>query len=212
MNTKTRLKLSTIDSTNKFDGQYLRLPLNIIKENLDMAEHELTEFEAFVQIMVHTKYADRTEKVGTEERICHRGEAFHSLEHWSKCFNWNKSRTRRFLMELAGRGFIELESLQHTTRLRVVHYDFYVGRSVPEGKNKYPADFEAFWETYHRTTGLQTTDKEAAYRSWRKLSTAERDKAVSNTGNYFYSLSKSTYCVKALTYLHNKKFNDQFYY
>jgi len=212
MNTKTRLMLSTGDSAYKFDGQYLRLPLSIIKENLESAKHELTEFEAFVQIMVHTRYADRTEKVGSEERVCHRGEAFHSLERWSNFFNWNKSRTRRFFMKLAGQGLIELENLQRSTRLRVVHYDFYVGHPDPQSKDKYPADFEAFWETYHRTTGLQATDKEAAYRSWRKLSTAERDKAVSNVSKYFYSLSKSTYCVKAFTYLHNKKFNDQFYY
>jgi hypothetical protein len=212
MDIKTRLKLSTIDSSNKFDGQYLRLPLNIIKENLDMAQHELTEFEAFVQIMVHTKYADRTEKVGTQERICHRGEAFHSLKRWSTLFNWNKSRTRRFFTELAAGGFIELENLQRTTRLRVVHYDFYVGHSDPQGKNKYTTDFETFWETYHRITSMQAVDKEAAYRSWRKLSTTERNKAESNVRNYFYSLAKSTYCVKALTYLHNKKFNDQFYY
>ena len=211
MNTKNEVKLATIDSTNKFDGQYFLFPKYLIKENLENLKRELSIFEAFLMIILNVKYADQTEKVGLESRICRRGETFKSLQAWSDLFNWNRSTTRRYFQKMSGRGWIEWESLVNTTRIKIVNYDFYVGHNDPQSKLKYTPEFETFWKEYHQMTSRQMVDKVVSYRFWRMLSLSERDLAVKNMRKYYYNLSNTTYCVKALTYLRNKKFNDQFY-
>jgi len=186
--------------------------MHLIKENLIQPQQVLTEFEAFLLLVMNVKYADRSERIGTEIRTCHRGESFKSLQEWSELFHWSASKTRRYFVRLKDQGFIEWEGLTRTTRIKITSYDYYVGHHDMQNRIKYTPEFEDFWRQYHETTYMQAVDKDAAYRIWRKFSLDERKLAISNINNYYYGLSKTTYCVKALTYLKNKKFNDEFYY
>lgn len=70
--------------------------------------------------------------------------------------------------------------------------------------------FENFWNKYHDTTKIQRTDKDAAFKYWKKLNKGERDKAVEMIYDYFNSLNDVRYCKKARTYLADKNFNDEF--
>lgn len=81
----------------------------------------------------------------------------------------------------------------------------------PNDQNKYSSGFEDFWDIYHQTTEMAAVDKFAAFQNWKKLTIAEQDMAAKNISLYFFNLAKSKYCVKALNYLKNKKFNDEIY-
>ena len=70
--------------------------------------------------------------------------------------------------------------------------------------------FEDFWECYHDITGLPKTDKDAAFKHWKKLTKKEQGLAKERIEAYFESLSNSKYCKKARTYLADKNFNDEF--
>ena len=70
--------------------------------------------------------------------------------------------------------------------------------------------FESFFDEYHKITGLKKTDKADALKKWKKLTSAERDKAIHNISNYANSVSDKKYCKKARTYLNDKNFNDEF--
>lgn len=204
--------LALMIPTGDYFTRYIRLPYALLTNSLDNQKVELTHFEAFLQILMHVLYMDGMIGQGENKLLCRRGESYHSLKTWSELFHWSRSKTRHYLIKLKNDGLIELENKVTTTRLRVVHYDYYVGKATTPGARPYSDDFEKFWNAYHDTTQIQATDKEPSYRCWRKLSFEERAKAVERVSRYFYSLSKTTYCVKAFTYLNNKKFNDQFLY
>lgn len=70
--------------------------------------------------------------------------------------------------------------------------------------------FNRFWEEYHRITGLPKTDKDAAFKYWKKLTKTERTQALARIDDYFHSLNNPKYCKKARTYLADKNFNDEY--
>jgi len=76
--------------------------------------------------------------------------------------------------------------------------------------NQLNIDFDIFWEQYHQITGKAKTNKDAATKHWKKLTKAEKDKAVEKIQEYFRSLSDVKYCKLARTYLADKNFNDEF--
>ena len=211
MDHHNQIKLGLQDAPHPFDGKYVRLPLSLLKENLEASRHELSALEAFILIISKVKFADREEKVGNQIRTCNRGESYISLQKWSELFNWSKSKTRRYFMKLQENNHLEFESLQNTSRIRVLQYDFYTGRDHRDGQEKYAAGFEDFWSAYHQLTELSATDKHAAYKVWKGLSKSEQEKARKKIQDYYFSLSNTRFCSKALTYLKNKKFNDEFY-
>lgn len=192
--------------------RYLRLPFDLLLDCLDSSKWEASPTDAFIQLLGHVNYEDHSEGNGEAVRLCRRGESFRSLQAWSEIFHWTKSKTRRYLQQLEHHQVIELESLGYTTRLRVLHYEFYMGKIARIDDKPYPVEFETFWETFHRTTQTPAVDKVATFRAWRKLTIEERDKATKKVTAYYYSLSKTSYCAKAVTYLQNKKFNNQFHY
>lgn len=192
--------------------RYLRLPFDLVLESLDRTPCESTPTEAFIQLLGHVNFEDRSDGSGEGVRNCRRGESLMTLQAWSTIFHWTKSKTWRYFQQLERHRIIELENMGFTTRLRVLHYDYYMGKTTSSGGKPYPDDFETFWDAYHHTTQTPAVDKVAAYRAWRKLTLEERDNALKKISHYYYSLSKVTYCAKAVTYLHDKKFNNQFHY
>ncbi|HEY5589495.1 MAG TPA: hypothetical protein VIK55_00625 [Paludibacter sp.] len=212
MKQNTTTNLALMIPSGDYYTRYIRLPYPLLTDSLDNQKVELTYLEAFLQLLVHVLHMDTTIGQGENQLLCRRGESYHSLKTWSELFHWSRSKTRHYLVKLKNDGIIELENKVTTTRLRVIHYDYYVGKATSPDARPYPEDFEKFWKQYHATTLIRAVDKEPSFRCWRKLSFDEREKAVERISRYYYSLSKTTYCVKALTYLRNKKFDDQFFY
>jgi len=71
------------------------------------------------------------------------------------------------------------------------------------------SDFEKFWTDYHSITKSPKTDKEPAFKKWKKLNNAEKEKACEKIKDYYDSLKDKGYCKKARTYLYDKNFNDE---
>lgn len=210
---------SKIKQTNFFQPEpgcftpFLKLPVRLMTEYFSDKPLPLTHLEAFIQILAQVRYQDTEENVGLQATICRRGESYRSLQAWSDLFHWSKFKTRYFFLQLKAQGIIELESLVETTRLRVIQYDLYTCKMNKQTENVvYSEDFETFWNAFHDLTQVRAVDKLPSFRAWKKLSKNERIKAQDKIAQYYYSLSKTMYCVKALTYLTNKKFNDQFQY
>jgi len=70
--------------------------------------------------------------------------------------------------------------------------------------------FAEFWEAYHNITHLHKTDREAAFKHWKRLTKKERKLAIERIGDYFASVNDPRYCKKARTYLADKNFNDEY--
>jgi hypothetical protein len=77
-------------------------------------------------------------------------------------------------------------------------------------KDKYNKDFMFFWDSYHKITGKQKTDKKPAYKKWLRLHKSDKETAILNIKPYFDSLNDKKYCKKARTYLEDENFNDEF--
>lgn len=78
-----------------------------------------------------------------------------------------------------------------------------------EKENKIKHDFELFWEHYHENTGIAKTDKEAAFKYWKKLTIDEMRLAYGMVQDYKRSIDNPKYIKKARTYLRDKNFNDE---
>ena len=71
-------------------------------------------------------------------------------------------------------------------------------------------EFENFFDSYHKITGLPKTDKQAALKQWNKLNNTEKEKAMDSVQPFYDSLRNKDYCKKCRTYLSDKNFNDEF--
>lgn len=71
-------------------------------------------------------------------------------------------------------------------------------------------NIKEFWDLYHSYSEKPKTDLEAAKKHWKKLTEAEKQKAIDNTKKYINSINDKKYIVKARTYLSDKLFNNEF--
>lgn len=75
--------------------------------------------------------------------------------------------------------------------------------------------FELFWSHWHDLSKQRKTDKEAAFKHWKKLSLKEQRLAYVNARKFIHTIIRDTgsykYIKKARTYLKDKNFNDEFY-
>ena len=70
--------------------------------------------------------------------------------------------------------------------------------------------FDSFWDKYHDKTQRRKEDKVPAMKKWKRLTKAERGRAVDNIEAYVDSLSDLKYAQKARTYLDSKSFDNEF--
>ena len=80
----------------------------------------------------------------------------------------------------------------------------------PENKG---ASFDEFWDKYHEFAKKPKTDREAAFKHWRRLKASEQQLALDNVENYItfvVSTQGRAFIKKARTYLADKNFNDEF--
>lgn len=201
------LNVSLLNPTPGNFNRFLRLPFKMVTETFVEEGEALSPTHAFLMMIAYVNYEDNLEyHLGP----CLRGESYKSLQQWSDLFGWSKSRTRRFFARLSSGGIIKTENRVKTTWLKVMHYDYYVGKKNICSNDVYSDDFEEFWTKYHRIMMIPSTNKYSGFMIWKKLSTEERKKATAMIERFYYNQDKDRYCVKAANYLRNKNFNDQF--
>jgi hypothetical protein len=84
-----------------------------------------SNFEAWIDIILNVNHCEAKVFIKGILFEVKRGESINSLDTWSKRWNWNKSKVRRFLDLLQKDKMIVLKSEQITTRLTVCNYDSY---------------------------------------------------------------------------------------
>ena len=96
-----------------------------------------TRLEAWLIILLEANHSDEKVLINGSLIECKRGESLNSLDTWARLFNWDKSKTRRFLKLLKTDTMVELKSTQKTTHLKVCNYDTYQGeRNTDETQMK----------------------------------------------------------------------------
>jgi len=192
-----------------------------------------SKFEAWCIILLEANHSDEKVLIGDELIECKRGQSINSQKTWAKLFGWDRSRVRRFFNLLQSDSMIELKTTNKTTILTICNYDGYqtvkpsnehqmnIKRTSSEHQmntnnndnnenNENKIQFDKFWNHYHEVTKLNKTDKESAFKYFKKLSLDEKRLAYKNAKPYFESLKDKKYCKKARTYLSDKNFNDEF--
>lgn len=79
-----------------------------------------------------------------------------------------------------------------------------------EVKSIYTTEFENFFDEFHKVTGKRKEKKFPAWKHWKKLTKAEKQKALEVIPLFAKSKEDLQYLPIARTYLADKNFNDEF--
>ena len=104
---------------------WLKLHRSIKDHWLYTEKRKFSRLEAWLDILVNVNYAEAKTIIKGKIYIVKRGESIMSLDSWSKRWNWDKSKTRRFFELLVVDKMIELKSDNITTHLKVCNYASY---------------------------------------------------------------------------------------
>lgn len=88
-------------------------------------KREFSKLEAWLDILLTVNHSEQKTIIKNTLFIIKRGESIKSLDTWSKRWNWNKSKVRRFLKTLESDSMIVTKNEHKTTRLTVCKYDSY---------------------------------------------------------------------------------------
>lgn len=197
------------DYAPKNEG-FILIPRVILKEISSSVEYPVNNALAFLLILYQCNYSDQKE--------LKRGETNLNINEWSHLFCWSRWATQKFLENLIKDGVL-CERYQGKKRiLCVTHYEEICGklaahpsaRAKEELKNeptKTKIEFERFWEHYHEINHeLEPSDKELAWKEWKKLTAEERTLAHENALRYYFSMTDIRHSKKAYNYLRHKSF------
>lgn len=105
-----------------------------IKIHRSIADHWLynenrtySKLEAWYDLLMNVNYSDTKTMIKGKLYEVKRGQSIMSLDSWSKRWNWDKSKVRRFLNVLQKDEMIELVSDNITTQLTICNYESYQG-------------------------------------------------------------------------------------
>jgi hypothetical protein len=126
-----------IQIDDNFKSGWIKLFRSIEGHWLWPKNKPLTQFEAWIMILIEVNHVDEKVRIGNDFFTCKRGEKLYSLDTWAALFCWNKSKVRRFFNLLHRDSMIVLKSERKTTRITVCNYDTYQGeRNTDETKMK----------------------------------------------------------------------------
>ena len=148
-----------------------------IKSSWLWSKEPLSNFEAWVTILMECNHTEKKVLLGNVLINCGRGESLNSLETWSNLFKWNKSATRRFLVLLESDKMIVRKATQKTTHLKVCNYNSYqVLRNTDESivKRKRNAD-ESELTPNNNVNNSNNENKGDVYRKFAHLSISKNE-------------------------------------
>jgi hypothetical protein len=150
---------------------------------------------------------------------------------------WTIQKVRTFFSLMQKDNMLVIEGLRKTTRLTICNYESYQSKQHRDNTEithsqhtanteltttkgikelntlkelEIKESFSLFWNKYHTITKILKTDKDSAFKYWKKLTNQERQKADDSINDYYNSLNDKKFCKKARTYLSDKNFNDEF--
>jgi hypothetical protein len=106
---------------------WIKLHRSITDHWLYTEKRVYSRFEAWNDILLTVNYSDAKTIIKGKMYTIKRGESILSLESWSKRWNWDKSKVRRFFSLLQTDAMIVVKGDSITTHLIVCKYDSYQG-------------------------------------------------------------------------------------
>ncbi len=196
------------------------------------------EEEAFLRVLVHVNYKDKTVSSCLGENLdCRRGDSVMSFLNWGKILGWTRGRVDRFFKRCFLDGSILRVQDACPSHIRIPDYDAWTGGGKKEirsgistvGKSNVANSsgldmngcdagftsglaFERFMDSYSEITQTPRLNVGRAQRYWKKLSVEERTKAFENIEDYYFNLSDIRYCMQAATYLRDKAYLNRYDY
>jgi len=189
-----------------------------------------TEFEAWIDILMEVNHDEKKCNIGNQLYHIKVGESLKSLDTWSKRWNWNKSKTRRFLSLLEKDKMIELKNEIKTTRLTVCNYASYQSngnasetqvkrkRNASETQvtpnnninnynndnNENKIEFDVFWNLYDKKV-----DYQACKKKWEKIPLSIYDTIFEHVKRYVASTPDKQFRRNPETYLNNNGWESE---
>lgn len=116
---------------------WIKIHRSITNHWLYTEKRVFSKFEAWNDILLTVNYIDAKTIIKGSIYEVKRGQSILSLDSWSKRWNWDKSKVRRFLNTLQLDNMIVIKSDTVTTQLTVCNYDSYQGeRNADETQTK----------------------------------------------------------------------------
>lgn len=106
---------------------WIKIHRSITNHWLYTEKRVFSKFEAWNDILLTVNYTDAKTIIKGSIYEVKRGQSILSLESWSKRWNWDKSKVRRFLNTLQLDNMIVIKSDTVTTQLTVCNYESYQG-------------------------------------------------------------------------------------
>jgi len=88
-------------------------------------QREFSRFEAWLDILLCANHSEQKVIIQGTVYIVKQGESLHSLETWSKRWNWSKSKVKRFFDTLTKELMIVTTNETKTTRVTICNYASY---------------------------------------------------------------------------------------
>lgn len=116
---------------------WIKIHRSITNHWLYTEKRVFSKFEAWNDILLTVNYTDAKTIIKGSIYEVKRGQSILSLDSWSKRWNWDKSKVRRFLNTLQLDNMIVIKSDTVTTQLTVCNYESYQGeRNADETQMK----------------------------------------------------------------------------
>jgi hypothetical protein len=117
---------------------WIKIHRSITNHWLYTEKRVFSKFEAWNDILLTVNYTDAKTIIKGSLYEVKRGQSILSLDSWSKRWNWDKSKVRRFLNTLQLDNMVVIKSDTVTTQLTVCNYDSYQGeRNADEPQMKH---------------------------------------------------------------------------
>ena len=111
---------------------WIKLHRSITNHWLYTEKRVFSKFEAWNDILLTVNYTDAKTIIKGSLYEVKRGQSILSLESWSKRWNWDKSKVKRFLNTLQLDEMVVIKSDTVTTRLTVCNYESYQGERTAD--------------------------------------------------------------------------------
>lgn len=116
---------------------WIKVHRSITNHWLYTEKRVFSKFEAWNDILLTVNYVDTKTIIKGRLYEVKRGQSILSLVSWSKRWNWDKSKVKRFLNTLQLDEMLVIKSDTQTTHLTVCNYDSYQGeRNTDETQMK----------------------------------------------------------------------------
>jgi len=188
---------------------WIKIHRSITNHWLYTEKRVYSKLEAWYDIIMNVNYIDNKVIIKGNLYEVKRGQSILSLDSWSKRWNWDKSKVRRFLKTLQLDNMIVIESDTVTTQLTVCNYDSYQSEktiSETQTKRKRNAD-----ET--QTTPIEERKKE---RKKEQLNTILSDSIIDKNQEKKIDLEKRTLefkeIVKSFSHEYDIELLKSFFY